>query len=127
MSTLTAEQARAYAEAWIDAWCRRDIDRIVSHYAEDATFISPLAAKRTGSAKVQGREALRRYWSGARAYTIFVFTLDHILWDEARSELLIVYTRDVDGRRDRACELVCFGADGLVRHGEAMYGAELEA
>jgi hypothetical protein len=34
------------------------------------------------------------------------------------------YTRDSDGRHDRACDLLRFNASGKVFAGEAMYGAE---
>ena len=125
MPAMTAERARAYAETWIHDWCRRDIDALVSHYAEDPTFVTAIAARRTGRAIVEGRDALKRYWSAARSYAVFEFALDHMIWDPERSELVIGYVRNVDGRRDRACEIVCFDADGQVRDGEAMGGSEI--
>ena len=120
---MTRAQAEAHAEQWIRDWCARDIEQIVSHYAPDARFVSPLAAQRTGHPLVVGREALLKYWLGARQYASFRFTLERVLWDDAKQEMVVVYTRDVDGRRGRACELFRFGADGHVIAGEAMYGA----
>jgi hypothetical protein len=38
--------------------------------------------------------------------------------------MAIVYARDIDGRRDRACEILRFNSLGQVVAGEAMYGAE---
>lgn len=122
---MNGEKARAYAENWIADWCRRDIESIVSHYSDDATFVSPIAAKRTGNPVVTGRAALTAYWSFARSIEIFEFKLEHTVWDEERLELVIIYTRNVDGRRDRACEIVRFNENGLISHGEAMYGIEL--
>jgi ketosteroid isomerase-like protein len=59
--------ARAFAEDWIAAWNAHDLDRILSHYAPDVTFLSPLAQKRVGNGRVEGIAALRSYWGGALA------------------------------------------------------------
>ena len=32
----------AFAEEWITAWNTHDLDRILSHYAEDIVFRSPV-------------------------------------------------------------------------------------
>ena len=121
---MNRHDAERHAEEWIRDWCVRDVERIVSHYAEDARFASPIAARRTGNAVVIGRAALLAYWSGARQYDSFRFTLERVLWDDAKQEMVVVYTRDVDGRRDRACEMFRFDEQGYVSAGEAMYGAE---
>jgi ketosteroid isomerase-like protein len=59
--------ARAFAEDWIAAWNAHDLDRILSHYATDVAFLSPLAQQRVGNGRVEGLAALRNYWSGALA------------------------------------------------------------
>ncbi len=112
-----------FASTWIDEWNRRDIDALVSHYTPDARFVSPVAAKRTGSSVVIGREALAAYWSGALQYRKFVFTFESLVWDPVRMVLVIVYRRQVNDGNDRAVETFHFNPDGLVRAGEAMYGA----
>ena len=121
---MNRAEAEQHAAEWIRDWCARDIERIVSHYAEGARFVSPVAARRTGNAVVIGREALLQYWSGARAYESFRFTLERVLWDDDRQEMVIIYTRDINGHHDRACEFFRFDAHGQVIAGEAMYGAE---
>jgi hypothetical protein len=121
---MNRAEAEQHAEEWIRDWCARDIERIVSHYAEDARFVSPVAARWTGNPLVVGREALLNYWSGARQYGSFRFTLERVLWDDAKQEMVVVYTRDIDDRHERACELFRFDDHGRVIAGEAMYGAE---
>ena len=71
-----------------------------------------------------GREALANYWQVVHSFGTFTFALERVIWDDARQEAAIVYTRDIDGRRDRACELLRFNGSGEVVSGEAMYGAE---
>jgi len=115
----------AFASAWIDAWNQRDIDLLVSHYTLDVRFVSPVAAERTGSSVVNGREALRSYWSGAKQYRKFIFTFESLIWDPELLVLAIIYRREVDERHDRAVEIFHFRSDGLVNSGEALYGAKL--
>ena len=38
--------------------------------------------------------------------------------------MVVVYTRDIDGERTRACEFFRFDDHSQVIAGEAMYGAE---
>src|SRR5262245_48004117 len=33
--TMNQERALAFAEAWVDAWNRHDLERVLAHYAED--------------------------------------------------------------------------------------------
>ncbi len=115
--------AEAFARDWIAAWNRRDIEAIVAHYAADGRFTSPRALERMGTATVAGREMLKAYWQGARKLPKLHFTLDRVLWDAERRELVALYTSDLGEQKIRAMEVMRIGADGLIREGEAMYGA----
>ena len=121
---MDREAAEHFALDWINDWCARDVERIVSHFAEDARFVSPVAAKRTGNPLVVGRDALTKYWQVVYSFASFRFTLERTIWDDISQELAIIYTREIDGRRDRACEILRFDSSGKVTAGEAMYGAE---
>jgi hypothetical protein len=33
----------AFAESWIAAWNRRDVEAVLAHYSKDAQFVSPVA------------------------------------------------------------------------------------
>lgn len=68
--------ARQFAREWIDAWNSHDLERILAHYSDDVTLVSPIALKRLGSATVHGKPALRDYFrAGLEAYPDFRFTL----------------------------------------------------
>lgn len=56
--------AADFARAWLDAWNSHDVEAVLSHFADDVTFTSPLAARiLDGSGGViQGKAALREYW-----------------------------------------------------------------
>ncbi len=64
---MNASEARAFAEEWIAAWNSHDLDRIVSHYAPEIVFLSPVAQQRVGDGRVVGIPALRAYWGPALA------------------------------------------------------------
>jgi hypothetical protein len=62
---MELESVGAFVEQWVDAWNRHDLDAIMSHFAEDVVFTSPLAARIVDGSDgvVRGWEALRAYWA----------------------------------------------------------------
>jgi len=60
---MTTDEARAFADEWIAAWNSHDLDRILSHYADDIVFLSPVAQQLVGDGRVAGMSALRAYWA----------------------------------------------------------------
>ena len=121
---MTREEAEAFAREWIATWNAKDVEGILSHFGQDVRFTSPKAAQRVGTATVTGKEALAAYWgAAAAAITSIRFTLDRVLLDTERRELVIVYDAEINGQRNRACEFLRFNDDGQVVEGEAMYGA----
>jgi SnoaL-like domain len=64
---ITTEFARAYAREWIEAWNSHDLERILSHYADDFEMSSPFIVERMKepSGTLKGEAALRPYWQPA--------------------------------------------------------------
>ena len=123
---LTYESMMAFAENWIAAWNRRDIEAVLAHFAEDARFSSPIAQKMTGRAVLRGKQEIRNYWqSGLERLSTLQFRLDHAAWDASKRELNVVYEANLNGDRKRACEIMRFDALGKQIHGEALYGAPI--
>ena len=56
--------ARAFAREWIAAWNAHDLERILSHYAEDFEMSSPLIVERLGDPHgvVRGKKQVGEYW-----------------------------------------------------------------
>jgi ketosteroid isomerase-like protein len=52
MNPTTAQTAQEFAAKWLDAWNGHDIEAILSHYADDIVFLSPLAHQRVGNGQV---------------------------------------------------------------------------
>jgi ketosteroid isomerase-like protein len=119
-------EVERFVQGWIDAWNRRDVEAVVDLFSDHVEFTSPVAQTVVRRGTIEGKAALRAYWEEAlRHRKTMHFTLDHLIWDSARRELAIVFMRDVDGERRRACELLQFDATGLVVRGEALHGAVL--
>lgn len=114
-----------FARDWVAAWNRADAEAVLAHHADDVVFVSPLAATVTGNAEVRGKSQLRAYWTKALASRPCPpqFSLDSFIWDEQNRALLIIYLSADSTRQVRKCELMHFGADGLIRRGEAFAGA----
>lgn len=58
-------EAQDFVDSWVQGWNDHDLDRVLSHVADDVVFTSPVAAQLLeGSDYVlRGKTALRSYWS----------------------------------------------------------------
>lgn len=59
--------AERFAAEWIDAWNSHDLERILSHYADDFEMSSPVIVQLVGepSGRLKGKEKIRAYWAQA--------------------------------------------------------------
>ena len=122
---MTYEQMMTFAEAWIAAWNRRDVEAVLAHYSEEAQFVSPVARNLVGRPILQTRKSLRILAHRPCTDLVAEFKLDHAAWDEKRRELNVVYEANLNGERKRACEIMLFDVSGRQIRGEALYGAIL--
>ena len=121
---MTYDAMMRFAEDWVAAWNRRDVDAVLAHFAEEAQFTSPVARSVVGRAVLRNKQELADYWRGALSrIATLEFRLDHAAWDERQRELVVVYEANLNGERKRACETMRFDAAGRQIAGEAMYGA----
>jgi len=118
------ETARRWAEQWVDEWNRHDVEAVLTHFADDIEFSSPLVVQVMGHADgvVRGKDELRTYWTTALASRPDLrFELLDV---HVGADCLVVHYRNQAGRV--ASELEVFDADGLdggkVVHGWALYG-----
>lgn len=120
---MNRDDAVEYTRRWTDAWNRLDVEAVLEHFDDDVIFSSPKALAAVGMPTVRGKGALRDYWMMAlQPVKSLRFTLVRVVWDPDASELVIIYDREVDGRGDRASEILQFGLGGRVVRGEVFYG-----
>lgn len=64
-SNLDYDRLCDLAIDWCQAWCHRDLDRIMAHYTDDVALCSPKVVERLGHADgwVRGKAALRDYFA----------------------------------------------------------------
>jgi ketosteroid isomerase-like protein len=118
---VNQEDAVAFAECWVKDWNDHDVDAVLTHFADDAVFTSPLAERLLpeSGGVLRGKDALRRYWAeGLRQATGLRFEL---LGVYAGTDTIVIRFRNERGA-DR-CEVLTF-AGGLVRTG---HGTSLAA
>ena len=116
---LTPLQAKEFAAEWIDAWNEHDLDRILSHYAENVVLTSPAAAKVLGEASgiVNGRKALRGYFAkGLELFPNLQFKLIDVL--QGISSVVLYYENQ---RGTRTGEFMEFDAKEKVVRVVANY------
>ncbi|HYB26169.1 MAG TPA: nuclear transport factor 2 family protein [Solirubrobacteraceae bacterium] len=53
-----------FVRSWLEAWNAHDVDAVLAHFADDATYTSPVAARILAGSDgvVHGKAALRSYW-----------------------------------------------------------------
>ncbi|MEH6774505.1 MAG: nuclear transport factor 2 family protein [Cereibacter changlensis] len=124
MTQLTHTDLETHARHWIAAWNAHDVGAVLTAFAEDAVFISPLAAQVTGRAQIAGIAALRGYWTEAlRRAPDLRFELNGLAIDEAGQSVTVFYTSHAAGRARHACEHMQF-RHGKQILGEAYYGCD---
>ncbi len=62
---ITYDSMMRFAEAWVAAWNRRDVDAVLTHYADDAQFVSPVAHNVVGLPVLRNKKEIEQYWRAA--------------------------------------------------------------
>jgi ketosteroid isomerase-like protein len=116
---ISPDFARKFAQEWVEAWNSHDLDRIMSHYAEDFEMTSPFIASFMGEASgvLRGKDQVRAYWAQAlERLPDLHFELIEVL---AGVDSLTIYYHAVLGKR--AAEVLFFDQDRKVHRGIAHY------
>jgi len=73
---MTYQSMMSFAESWIAAWNRRDVEAVLAHYS--AQFVSPVARNLVGRLILRNKKELEDYWRTALArISTLEFKLDH--------------------------------------------------
>jgi hypothetical protein len=109
---MDAERAQDIAEAWIAGWNAHDLETILSHYADELEFVSPLAVKRLGRANgtITTKAQLRDYFTSS-------LTLGSNLHFEIEAVFAGVASVNIlyrNHRGQRVAETMFLNGEGLV-------------
>jgi hypothetical protein len=107
-----------FAEDWVAAWNRHDVDAVLAHFHDDVVFTSPVAARvmPDSDGVVRGKAALREYWCAALT-TMPDLRFEIVGIYQGESVLVINYRNE---RGALVNEVLEFDG-GLVRRGHGTY------
>ena len=118
MPLISPGAALAFANDWVEAWNRHDLDAVLNHFTLDFEFRSPYIVELAGEASgcLRGNEAVRRYWeTGLARIPGLHFRLIDVL---AGVDSITVYYA---GHRGAAAEVFHLNGDGKVFKAIACY------
>jgi hypothetical protein len=115
-----------FLQDWLEGWNGHDLDRIMLHYAEDATFQSPsvMVLHPESGGLVRGRAAIRTLYGAALArYPKLRFEMEDVI--ERPYGVIAIYRKwgvfsDAPGLTVEVFEL----EGGLVRRNVVYWGVE---
>ena len=110
--------AEHFAQDWIDAWNSHDLERILSHYADQFEMCSPVIIQIAGepSGTLKGKDAVGTYW--AQALTIIPDLRFELISTLIGVNSITLYYQ---GARGLTAEVLHFGADRKVVSAYAHY------
>jgi ketosteroid isomerase-like protein len=118
---LTYDWARSQAQAWCDAWNRRDLDAVMSHYADDVRVCSPLVKKRFPNSDgwLRGVPELRAYFEIGMTNAALQFTFEDVRL--GHNAATVLYLRE-SGMR--VSDTIVFNAAGQIEQMIACYSED---
>jgi ketosteroid isomerase-like protein len=111
--------AEHFATDWIDAWNARDLERVLSHYADEFEMSSPFIAEIANepSGTLRGKDAVAAYWEKAlKLIPDLRFELIDVL---VGVDSIVLYYKGARGRL--AAEVFHFGAGRKILKAFAHY------
>lgn len=118
---MDPNRAAAFAQRWVEAWNSHDVDAVLAHFADDAVFTSPVAARMLPETAgvLRGKAAIRAYWTAALARVPELHF--EVLGAYAGIDQVVIHYRNHLG--GLVCEVLRFDDDQVVE-GAGTYLAE---
>ncbi len=117
---ITTEFAKQFSENWIRDWNAHNLEKILSHYADDFIIESPIALKRLPETNgiVIGKDNVRKYWTiGLESNPNLHFEIIDMLIGV--KSITIYYSNTATGKR--SAELMIFDNDKRVSRAIVNY------
>ena len=117
--TITEDFCKQFADEWINAWNSHDLDRIMSHYAEELEFYSPLIVRLNinPDGRITHKTDLRDYFKiGLEKFPDLHFSLQHVL---VGLNSVVLYYGSVNNTL--SAEFMLFNEEGKISQVRAHY------
>jgi ketosteroid isomerase-like protein len=122
-ATMNSQALDGFGKEWLKAWNDRDLEAILSHYADDVEMRSPLVVHLLGdpAGSVRGKSSLRHYFETViRTYPAEPGTGLELLGVYQGVSSMIVFFQAKDGR---AAEMMELTEDGKIRRAVAHFAS----
>jgi ketosteroid isomerase-like protein len=116
---MNIEQAHEFAASWVRAWNMHNLDGVLSHFADDAVFTSPVAVQLLPETNgvLKGKEAIRSYWTiGLERIPDLHFKIENVF--NSVETVVINYRNHTGGLVN---EVLHLNEAGLVDRGDGTY------
>ena len=116
---MNVDEAHAFAKQWADGWNAHDLEAVLSHFTDDATFASPVAAQMLPETEgvLRGKAAIRAYWQvGLERIPDLHFTVENVY---SGLGTIVINYRNLVGAL--VCEVLHINAGGLAHTGMGTY------
>ena len=112
-----------FTHDWAQAFRAKDLEKILSWFADDVRVQSPGSEELTGHALVEGKPALRAFWTKALLHDQKVaYEVEGFAWDPEANSLFLRYQSGAEGGAlHRAAVLLQFGNGRTVRRADAYF------
>jgi len=122
--TITEDFCKQFANEWIAAWNSHDLDRIMSHYANELEFYSPLIIKLNinPDGRITHKTDLRDYFKiGLEKFPDLHFSLNNVL---VGLNSVVLYYGSVNNTL--SAEFMLFNEDGKISQVRAHYAQKTD-
>jgi len=118
LQKMKPELANKFSVEWIKAWNEHDLDKIMTHYAEDFEMSSPAIKKimNIESGIIKGKNEVRAYWE--RALKLNPGLHFEIIKSFSGVDSVIIHYK---GHRGLSAETFFFNSEGKVKSAHAHY------
>jgi len=115
---MDKEFANKFAHEWVEAWNSHDLDKIMTHYAEDFEMSSPVIKQimNIESGRIKGKKEGRAYWEKALAMLPDLH-FDLVSTCAGVNSVVVQYK----GHRGLSAEVFFFNSEGKVESAFAHY------
>lgn len=115
---MNKEFTQKFTHNWVEAWNSHDLDKIISHYADDFEMTSPVISKimNIESGKLKGKHAVRAYWE--KALSINPNLHFEVINSFSGTNSIVIHYK---GHRGLSAEVFFFDNEGKVNAAYAHY------
>lgn len=129
MNKISDSFAKEHIERWINAWNNKDLETVLSMFADNIEFYSPkikVITPEFNSGKVNNKQDLKHYWSSALdKITSLHFTPKEYYIKADTCVLEYIATFD-EKSTFLSIEKFEFNEDNLIGKASAFYGSQIQ-